>query len=177
MIASGEDAVFEQHLSGWRKSFDASMVAIEGYRNHSNHVMRRIACWLTETSANPYDYLDRSYAGYFSSADSFARLLQFIHHALIDDGSITFVAVNGRPMIAFEDKFEIENVELRSEIEIMVAQRRGVERHYEVLDGVDAFIERRDQYETVRLESIRLREAVADGKITKEEMQVALRNL
>jgi hypothetical protein len=177
MIASGKDAVFEQHLSSWRKSFDASMVAIEGYRNHSNHGMRRIACWLTETSANPYDYLDRSYAGYFSSADSFASLLQLIHHALLDDGAICFVVVNGRPMIAFEDKFEIENVDLRSSIELMVADRRGVKRQYELLDGVDAFIERRDQYERLRLESLRLRQAVADGEMTKEEMQAVLRSL
>jgi hypothetical protein len=177
MIAAGKDEVFKQHLTGWRKSFEDAMVVIEGYRTHSDHGMRRIACWLTETSANPYDYLGRSFAHNFSSADSFAGLLQMIQHALLDDGMIAFVVVNGRPVIAFEDKFEIENVELRSSIELLVAERRGVERQYEVLDGVDAFIERRDHYDRAQLKSIRLRQAVADGEMTEEEMRAILRSL
>lgn len=85
----------------WRESFQASIDKIAGYHADVDLDMQRLTRWLMETATNPYDFLTPSDAATFRSADLFAGLLHSIHHALVDDGEITFVAVNGRPMIVF----------------------------------------------------------------------------
>lgn len=63
--------------------------------------MNGLVQWLLDTDANPYGYLPQSWAGATSTAEGFASLLQHIHHAVYDDGDITFVTVNGEPRIVF----------------------------------------------------------------------------
>jgi hypothetical protein len=131
----------------WRDSFEAALEKIEQYRNDPDRDMRLITLWLMETEANPYGFIERGHARAFESAEGFAGLLHTIHHALVDDGEICFVAVNGRPMIVFANRDELGYVELRSEVEVAIAERRGIETTYDVIDGVAAFIDRQDRYE------------------------------
>lgn len=62
--------------------------------------------WMLDTDANPYAYLPVELAGALDSAQGFASLLHYIHHALYDDGDITFVTVNGEPRIVFANQYD-----------------------------------------------------------------------
>lgn len=57
--------------------------------------------WMLETDANPYSYLPEYWAGRVGSAEGFAGLLEYIYHAVYDDGDITFVTVDDEPRIVF----------------------------------------------------------------------------
>ena len=57
--------------------------------------------WMLETDANPYAYLPEGWASALETAEGFSSLLNHIHHAVYDDGDITFVTVNGEPRIVF----------------------------------------------------------------------------
>lgn len=68
--------------------------------------MHKLALWMLETEHNPYGYLDQGYAKYTSTAEGFEILLSMLHHALYDDGDVTFVTVNKEPKIIFWDKWD-----------------------------------------------------------------------
>lgn len=63
-----------------------------------------------ETDVNPYGFLPGHFADGFDTAGGMSSLLGMIHHALYDDGDISFPIVNGEPRIAFlhhtEDCYE-----------------------------------------------------------------------
>lgn len=63
-----------------------------------------LVLWMMETDANPYAYLPENWANLTGDAEGFAGLLHCIHHAVYDDGDITFVSVNGEPRIVFYHK-------------------------------------------------------------------------
>ncbi len=156
----------------WRQRFEAALERIERFRNDENNDMRLITRWLMETDANPYGFLQKSHARCLESAEDFAGLLHAIHHALVDDGEICFVAVNGRPMIAFANRDEIGCVELRSEVEQMAAEKRGIETTYDFIDGVAAFIDRHNRYEAHRAAHIALADLRRGKTITVDEWRV-----
>ena len=60
-----------------------------------------LAQFLLETEENPYGFLPEHWAPALSTSTGFQSLLGHIHHALYDDGEISFPIVNGRPRIAF----------------------------------------------------------------------------
>jgi hypothetical protein len=164
-------------IDRWRDSFEAALEKIERYRNDSDPDMGLITRWLMETEANPYGFIERGYARAFESAEGFAGLLHTIHHALVDDGEICFVAVNGRPMIVFANRDEIGYVELRSEVEVAIAERRGIETKHDFIDGVAAFIDRRDRYEAHRAAHIALGDLRRAKTITVDEWRVQAKEL
>ena len=135
-------------IDQWRATFEHSLEQIERYRNSDNEDMRLIANWLMDTEANPYSILQPGYVRALDTAEGFAGLLQIIHHALVDDGEITFVAVNGRPMIAFAAPDELHLVNLVSDVERMLEKRLGKETNYEIIGGVTEFIARQKSYDT-----------------------------
>lgn len=159
-------------FDNWRERFEGALERIEQYRNDETPDMRLITRWLMDTEANPYGFLERSYARFFETAEGFAGLLQIIHHALVDDGEISFVAVNGRPMIVFAHRDEIGCVELRSEVEVAIAERRGIEVKYDFIDGVAAFIDRQDRYEAHRAARITLGDLRRTKTITIDEWRI-----
>ncbi len=161
----------------WREKFDGALERIERFRNDDTPDMRLITRWLMETEANPYGFIERGYARAFESAEGFAGLLHSIHHALVDDGEITFVAVNGRPMIVFANREEIGCVELRSEVEQMAAERRGIETVYDFIDGVAAFIDRQDRYEAHRAAHIALADQRRAKTISIDEWRALAKEL
>ena len=68
--------------------------------------MRELVNWLLTTDANPYAFLPEEWAHSLNAAESFADLLHYIHHAVYDDGDITFVTVNGEPRIVFANQYD-----------------------------------------------------------------------
>lgn len=164
-------------FDAWRERFEGALERIEQYRNDETPDMRLITRWLMETEANPYGFIERGYARFFENAEGFAGLLQIIHHALVDDGEICFVAVSGRPMIVFAHRDEIGCVELRSEVEVAIAERRGIEVGYDFIDGVSAFIDRQDRYEAHRAAHVALADQRRAKAITLDEWRIQAREL
>jgi hypothetical protein len=103
-----------------------------------------------------------------SDAVGFASLCGHIHHALVDDGEINFIAVNGSPRITFLERW-IEGFEDR----VLTDQERdfkangigGRKREYTVsyFDGVASFIAAADLYEAESLKKCFLWDARRQG--------------
>lgn len=125
-------------IAEFHKSFNEALATIEHFKTDAN--MAAITNWLLNTDASPYSIFADA-GGRVGSAESFAGLLQCIHHALVDDGDICFPVVNGRPRICFVWQHE-KNVEQY----ILTAQEKGFIRDfgtdYEItfLDNIDQFI-------------------------------------
>ena len=62
--------------------------------------------YLLETDANPYSFLPHGWAGSVGTSTAFVSLTNMLHHALYDDGDISFPVVNGEPRISFYWKHE-----------------------------------------------------------------------
>lgn len=78
-----------------------NMEEIKSYLTSSTPEMMAITKFLLETEANPYAFLPENWAGCVGSSSGMASLLHHIHHALHDDGEISFPIVNGEPKIVF----------------------------------------------------------------------------
>lgn len=82
------------------QSHEKSMKTIKSFLEPDSG-MPKLAQWLLENDANPYSYLPEPWANCTYSSSGFAALLHYIHHAVIDDGSISFITVNEEPRIVF----------------------------------------------------------------------------
>ena len=80
------------------------LVAKKDYEQETVHLLK----WLLDTKHNPYSiFVNEGWAGRMGTAEGFASLAGMIHHALVDDGDITFVQVESAdPKIAFVWKHE-----------------------------------------------------------------------
>ena len=102
----------------FKKVYDEALACIEQYRsNDSEPEMQALTKWLLETDRNSYGFLIRN-GGALSSAESFSSLLNYIHHAIYDDGDITFATVNGEPRIVFSEYDDDFRDHALSEIEL-----------------------------------------------------------
>lgn len=59
--------------------------------------------WLLTTDTNPYSFLPEGWANSLVTASGTSALFSMIHHAVIDDGEISFVKLNDEPMMLFID--------------------------------------------------------------------------
>lgn len=91
------------------KKFDEihaeSVAKIRAYCAEDSEI-KEISRWLCETDDNPYSFLCGEWPQAYGSAEMFASLLHIIHHAVVDDGEITFVTVGGYPRIVFYNRHE-----------------------------------------------------------------------
>ena len=149
----------------FQKAYENSLEAIHSYLNDDYEDMRLIAKWLLETQHNPYGFLPDSYAGSLDTAEGFSSLLGTIHHALVDDGDISFPVVNGEPRIRFVHRHErgVETYVLTDqELEWATEENsRFMRSEYEIewLKNVGEFIAAKDQYEVEQLKRYFLHEA------------------
>lgn len=91
-----------KRLELFQSSYDDAIDTIKRFLEpNETPEIHELVKWMMETDANPYSYLPTKWAGAYKSAELFAELLHMIHHAVYDDGDITFVAVNGAPRIVF----------------------------------------------------------------------------
>lgn len=84
----------------FKKSYDEAIETINQFME-APESMTELTKWLMTTDANPHSYLTQSWAGMSETAEGMADLLNYIHHAVVDDGDITFVKVDGEPRIVF----------------------------------------------------------------------------
>ena len=92
----------------FKKSYDESIESIEHILSPSTDEksLADLALWMLETDCNPYGFLSEQWAECLSTAEGFDSLLHHLHHALYDDGDVTFVTVDGRPRIVFAHRFD-----------------------------------------------------------------------
>lgn len=53
----------------------------------------KIANWLLTNEHNPYGYMEESWASAFGSATGVESLLHNLHHAMVDDGDVSFIRI------------------------------------------------------------------------------------
>ena len=68
--------------------------------------LRALTKFFMETDISPYNFLPDGYAGGFNQAEGLSELISVIHHALYDDGDISFPIVSGDPRISFISQHE-----------------------------------------------------------------------
>lgn len=131
------EAMTYKKLQEYRDSFDTAITNIKSYLEPTKDEpqMHELALWMLETEHNPYGYLDQSCAYYTRTAEGFETLLHLIHHALYDDGDITFITVNQEPRLVLTCKYEdnFNNLVLH-QIERDMQERHGTKYEVKVLD-------------------------------------------
>ena len=94
----------------FKNAIDRIQSVLDTPEDAYDYEMSVLIRWMLTTDANPYCYLPDGFKGSLYSAQEFEGLISVIHHALYDDGEITFIKVNGEPQITFvwqhEDNFE-----------------------------------------------------------------------
>jgi hypothetical protein len=119
----------------FQKTYDQAIKTIRTFQTPGEHEeppMDGLVNWMLETDANPASFLPRGWSFSLRTAEGFAEILQTIHHALYDDGDITFVAVDGEPRITFVDRYDDkfrENILYPSEINF---EKLGKVREYDI---------------------------------------------
>lgn len=88
---------FQTLKQSWNKSFEATLSSIEKSLTPQDDdypdviAFKTLCKWLIETEHSPYDFLPNGYQGYRYNPYDTDSLFNLIHHALIDDGEISFV--------------------------------------------------------------------------------------
>jgi hypothetical protein len=86
-----------------KKSMDYIKKVINTPPENYDYGLAVLVKWMLTTDANPYGFIP-SHAGCLNSSTSMELLISIMHHALYDDGDISFVKVNDEPIIVFYDK-------------------------------------------------------------------------
>lgn len=108
--------------------------------------------WLLNTEVHPYGvFFDPGFSDLAGSIQGLMSLFFNLHHALMDDGDLSFIEVNDVPHIVFLHPSDFDNEQAFWEC----VNRQGVERSYlkspqcSLLDiSVSEFIVRAEAYET-----------------------------
>ena len=108
--------------------------------------------WLLNTTQNPFNiFFSNEIANSCCSIQGLAILYDIIHHALYDDGAITFISINDCPKIIFSDRTSYNNdqefldaIKLENLYDSHYCKTPPV---YKILDcDIKEFIRLRDQY-------------------------------
>ena len=126
--------------------------------------MQAITKYLLDTDANPYGFLPPAWAGAMTTSTGFASLLGMIHHALFDDGDISFPVVNKEPRIAFVWRHE-KNYEdyVLSEQEKQLKEKFGSEYRIEHCENVLDWISRHKDYHRKDILDCYVQDAARNG--------------
>ena len=134
-------------IDEYRKNFEEAIAEIELAMNTDNSIQPLVR-WLMCSEASPYSYLQRSRAGLTNTAEGMLDLINEIHHAVYDDGDITFVLFNGCPVIIFACQHEADFTD-----KVVKAFSHASDRHKSytvevVEDSISEFVDRlRDYFE------------------------------
>jgi hypothetical protein len=123
----------------FQRVHDAAIETIKQCLNNTTDSppMNELVRWMIETDANPYSYLPHNWAHSLETATDFESLLNQLHHALYDDGDVTFVTVDGCPRIVFANQYD-EGFRTRvltkqeKELESVPIRHGGWYMHYDV---------------------------------------------
>lgn len=81
----------------WQKSFDESVASINNmitpcsYDYEYKSAFRQLAQWMLETPYSPYDFMPNGFKDFRSNPYTTDGALSILHHALLDDGEVSFV--------------------------------------------------------------------------------------
>jgi hypothetical protein len=87
----------ENLKQNWQESFDKAVATIEDYLTPENDdypekvKFRQLANWLMENTHDEYSYMPMGYQNFRSNPFETVSLLSTLHHALLDDGEVSFV--------------------------------------------------------------------------------------
>lgn len=152
-------------FDAFKSLYDESIDYINGYIEKRDELMSDLVEWMLNTDENPYAFLPEGWAGSLSSAEGFASLVQCMHHAIYDDGDITFLTVNGEPRISFVWRHEdnLRNYVLTT-IEKDMESREQVEYEIKILDiKPNEFGLIYDQFKLEDMKERFARDAAGDG--------------
>lgn len=95
-------------LEDFNQKHEEAIALIHSYVDNPEDYpeMYELAVWLLETKHHPSNYLTEKDSEFTDYAQGFAGLLDNIYNAVYDDGSLTFVTVNGAPRIVFYEEWE-----------------------------------------------------------------------
>ncbi len=132
----------------FKKNYEEAVEDIKQFLVHEDKEMNHLANWLYSTRHNPYGiFCNAEWASSMSSAEMFANLLSHIHHALLDDGDISFPVINGNPRIAFIHRHE-NNV---AEYVLNKSEQRRHDNIITWLDDAFQFTQAFDENEVTQL--------------------------
>jgi hypothetical protein len=141
-----------------------AIASIELYRNSDEPEMRAITEYLLATDANSYSFLPHAWAGAMETSTGFDSLLGTIHHALLDDGDISFPVVNGEPRIAFVWRNEKNYADhILSEQEKFLRSHWGSEYTVEQCKDVMDWIAQHKEYHLKDIRRCYIQDAARQG--------------
>lgn len=86
------------------KSHKESLDSINRYLTDEN--VGKYINWLANTEINPYSFLPEEMASGFGTSEGFEFICHMVHHALVDDGDISFVICGEQPKIIFQYRYD-----------------------------------------------------------------------
>lgn len=141
-----------------------AVATIEQYRRSDLAEMRAITEYLLDTDANPYSFLPHEWAGAMETSTGFEGLLNTIHHALVDDGDISFPIVNGMPRIVFIWQHEENYADyVLSDTEKDMQKRWGSEYNITQCKDVMDWIARHQEYNRKDIRRCYIQDAARQG--------------
>lgn len=153
-----------QRIKAMEQRHQEALASIESYRNSDYPDMRAITEYLLETDANPYGFLPHHWAGAMETSTGFNSLLNMIHHALYDDGDISFYKINGEPRIAFVWRHEENYADyVLSEQEKDMRTRWGSEYTVEQCKDVMDWIAQHKEYHRKDIRCWYIQDAARQG--------------
>lgn len=97
----------KEKFEKFEKGYNDAIGRIKRYQEDKD--VGDLVNWLLNTDENPYSYLDDSHAHLLSTAEGFSFLVTILHHALVDDGEVTFLSVDGQPQILFVNQYDLKD--------------------------------------------------------------------
>lgn len=134
-----------EKIDEYRKNFEEAIAEIELAMNTDNSI-HPLVRWLMCSEVSPYGYLPRSRAGLTHTAEWMLDLLNEIHHAVYDDGDITLVLFNGRPVIIFACQHEAEFADKVVKAFSHASDRRNFNTVEVLGDSIQEFVDRLQDY-------------------------------
>ena len=83
--------MLSKFYQNFNNAIDRIQSVIDTPEDAYDYEMSALIRWMLTTDANPYCYLPDGFRGSLYSAQEFEGLISVIHHALYDDGEITFI--------------------------------------------------------------------------------------
>ena len=130
MFNADQCSSMNNKFDAWNAAHSAAIARINEYLKPNKHhavQMNDLVEWMINTDINPFAYLPAKWASSVDTATGFVALLDHIHHALYDDGDITFVTVNDEPRIVFANQYANNfNDDVITTNDRAIAERRGI---------------------------------------------------
>lgn len=162
-------------LQKMKEKFEEAFELCERLQNKDpENEAEKLFRWILNTNINRFDiFVDPADANLCSNIQGLEAFYYIIHHALYDDGELTFVSINNKPQIIRVHPFDFENKNaffqhLRSLT--FKSELFDIENEYDILKiNVDEFIEKAEQYEVAHIKSCFLSDVEMDTTPEKTE--------